>query len=146
MTRVTPASPVIDYHLNDDEFYTGVLASAKFEKSKKPEYPDQIVVEWELRGGVKLRDYIGISLGLQAATKQPSKLRQLLNALGEQPKDGEVWFDPESLEWGHDMEPGSPAYGKLAAGMAVQFKGEKRKGNDGQERYKVTGYRSDRGR
>lgn len=142
MARTTP-STVVDLGLEDDEPYVGLLVSAEFKKSNKADYPDQVLVKWELRQGGILWDYIGISLGLQAATKQPSKLRQLLNALAERPKDAEVWFDGGTLEWGYDLGSAvSPAYAVLTPGMAVTFKGEKRKSGDGTMRYKVTGYKT----
>jgi hypothetical protein len=130
--------------LEDDSVYQGVLLTAKKAPSNKEGYPDQVVIEWELRQGAILKDYIGLSLGLTAA-KQPSKLRQLLNALAEKPKDAEVWFDVDTLEWGYDMngEDSTPAYARLTPGMAVMFKGENRKTDKGTF-YKVTGYKAPR--
>jgi hypothetical protein len=145
MARITPGgSPNLG--LEDDQLYQGVLLTAKFSKSNKPEYPDQVLIEWELRQGVKLRDYIGLSLGLQAATKKPSKLRQLLNALAEKPADDELWFDADTMEWGYDLDgdDSTPAYAALTPGMVVQFKGENRKTDKGTF-YKVTGYKAPKG-
>ncbi len=142
MTRTTSTSAQ-DFGLKDDELYQGVLVSAAFVKSKKPDYPDQILCKWELRQGAVLFDYVGISLGITAGTKQPSRLRQLLNALAEKDKSAELWFDPATLEWGYDLDgdDSTPAYAVLTPGMLVMFKGENRKGNDGVTRYKVTGYK-----
>ncbi len=138
MSRITPASDGNPNNLEEDVAYQGVLVSAKVAKSKNPQYPDdQIEVDWELRQGVKQRDWLPIKVGIQAATKQPSKLRQLLNACAEKPKDAELWFDADTLEWGYDLEGAddTPAYAKLTAGMLVNFKGELR-----DSRYKITRY------
>jgi hypothetical protein len=138
MTRITPATDGNPNNMEEDSLYQGVLSSAKKVKSKNAQYPeDQIEVDWELRQGVKQRDWLSLRLGIQAATKQPSKLRQLLNALAEKPKDAELWFDADTLEWGYDLDGDdeTPAYAKLTAGMLVNFKGELR-----DNRYKITRY------
>lgn len=141
MTRLGPPAGG-SLGLEDDSTYQGVLVTAKKAKSNKEGYPDQVVIEWELRQGAILKDYIGLSLGL-GPTKQPSKLRQLLNALAEKPKDEEVWFDVDTLEWGYDMngEDSTPAYAVLRPGMLVMFKGENRKTATGTF-YKITGYKA----
>lgn len=136
MARTTAASDGNPNGLEEDVPYSGVLLSAKVAKSKKEGYPDQIEVDWELKQGAKQRDWLGISLGISKATGLPSKLRQALNAMAEHAKDADLWFDPETLEWGYDMEKNdSPAYAKLAPGMAVAFKGLIVDG-----RYKITRY------
>lgn len=142
MARVSPAT-TLDLGLKDDEVYQGLLDSVEFKPTKKEGYPDQLLVKWELRQGIVLWDYVGISVG-QRRDGTVSKLRQMLNALGEKPKQTELWFDPEKMEWGYDLDgdDSTPAYARLTRGMLVMFKGENRKGNDGQMRYRVTGYKA----
>ena len=140
MTRQTasPAGP----QLNDDEYYVGVLKVAKVEPSKIKGWDPQLMVEWELSQGATLRDYIAIRLGIGKDGK-PSKLRQLLNVLAEKPKDAELWFDDESLEWGYDMAAGAAAFAVLHEGLAVQFRGAMRPPDGkGVRRYKIDGYRA----
>jgi hypothetical protein len=144
MTRLTPTSG--GYDGEDDELYTGVLVSAKIEKSKNAQYPDdQLHVVWEARAGAKADDYLSLKLGNNASTGAPSKLRQMLNALAEHDKADELWFDPDTLEWGYDLdgEDETPAYAKLTPGMTAQFKGENRPSKNGSGTfYKITGYRA----
>lgn len=140
MARITQSAGP---DLNDDELYTGVLVSAKFAKSTKDGYADQVEVQWELRQGGMLKDWPSVSLGT-TTNGTPSRLRQLLNALVEKPKDEELWFDPDTLEWGYDLdgEDTTPAYAVLKPGLVVSFKGENRKNAKGELRYKITGYRA----
>ncbi len=143
MTRQT--APSGGYDGEDDELYTGVLVSAKIEKSKNPAYPDdQLHVVWEAKQGAKVSDYLSLKLGNNASTGAPSKLRQMLNALGEREKGEELWFDSDTLEWGYDLDGDdtTPAYAVLTPGMTAQFKGENRPGKDGGNFYKITGYRA----
>jgi hypothetical protein len=128
--------------LDDDQTYQGVLISAKVAPSKVEGWKPQLEVEWELRQGAKLRDWIG--LGLTLPNSQPTKLRLLLNALGEKPKDEELWFDPDTLEWGYDLDgdDSTPAYAALRPGLVVMFKGENRANPKGGSYYRITGYRS----
>ena len=141
MTRTTAAPP--GPQLNDDEFYLGALKPGfKIEKSKVEGWDPQLMVEWELKQGATIRDYISLRLGT-ATNGKPAKLRQLLNALAEKPKDAELWFDSDTLEWGYDMAPEAPAWGVLTEGLAVQFRGALRPaGKDGIRRYRIDGYRS----
>jgi hypothetical protein len=140
MTRTTSASDGNPNHLEEDVLYPGVLVSAKRVKSKNPAYPnDQIEVDWEMRQGAKQRDWLGISVRIVKATGQPTKLRQLLNALAEKSKEDELWFDADTLEWGYDMDGDdtTPAYAVLTPGMTLTFKGDIVDG-----RYKITGYKA----
>ena len=141
MTRVKPSdNPPID--LEDDEWYRAVLVSAKRAPSKKEGYKDQIEVEWEGRQGLKLRDWIAIAVG-QTKDGTPSRLRQLLNALAEKPRAEELWFDPDSLEWGYDLEgdDSTRPEAKITEGMVVLFTGSTREIN-GKDRYRISGYKS----
>ncbi len=125
--------------LVDDEPYIGVLLSAKVVPSKQEGWAPQIEVDFELRQGGKQRDWVPTYLNTKA--KGPSTLRQLLNAIAQRPKDDELWFDPETLEWGYDLEDDSSApFLALhkAVGMAVQFRGEKPAKD---KRYRITSYR-----
>jgi len=133
MTRTTSQFA----ELKEDEPYLAVLASAKVVPSKKEGWADQVELDWELRQGGKLRDWVGYSL--TAKDKKPTKMRQLLNAIAEKPKGTDCWFDSETLEWGYDLEDGSPAYAALNAcvGMVVEFRGE-----IVNDRYRVTSYRT----
>ncbi len=142
-TTTTKAPPPPD-DVEDDEYYRGVLISAKKVKSTNPQYPDdQIEVVWEGRQGWKPKDWIAIRLGVNASTGSPSRLRQLLNAAAEKPKDTELWFDAETLEWGYDLDgdDSTPAFAKLEPGkIVIMFKGDVRDGKAGKI-YKFTGYK-----
>jgi hypothetical protein len=138
MARQTASSDGNPNKLEEDVIYVGVLVTAAKVKSKSAQYPeDQIQIDWEMRQGAKQRDWLSLKLGMNKSTGQPSKLRQLLNALAEKPKDAELWFDADTLEWGYDLEGDdeTPAYAVLTPGMVVSFKGELREG-----KYKVTRY------
>jgi hypothetical protein len=140
LTRLTPdTTPQVD--LEDDQLYRAVLVRFSIAKSKNPAYPDdRLEVELEGKQGLKMRDWIGLKLG-ERSDGSVSKLRQLLNALAEKPKDAEVWFDPSSFEWGYDMREGSAAYATLTPGMVLNFKGENQKKGD-KTYYRITGYRA----
>ena len=142
MARTRP-STATSGDWEDDELYRGVLVSAKIEKSKNPQYPDdQLKVEWEGRQGAKVTDYLGIKLGIGA--NGPSKLRQLLNGIAEKDKLDEVWFDADTLEWGYDLDgdDSTPAFAQLRPGLVVQFRGENKPSSKGEGTYyKITGYK-----
>lgn len=144
MARTTSGdvATYVDLGLEDDQQYVGVLVSAKVVKSKIEGWQPQLEVDWELRQGAKLRDWLG--LGLTLPNKQPTKMRELLNAIAEKPKGEDLWWDADTLEWGYDVDgvDTTPAYAKLTPGMTVSFVGENRKDKAGVKRYKVTGYRS----
>ncbi len=138
MTRLTPS---VGFDGEDDELYTGVLVSAELVTSKlHPDWLQQLQVEWEARQGATLRDWLP-----QKPSSNGNGLRlvNMLNALGEKEKDTELWFDPDTLEWGYDLDgdDSTPAYAVLTPGMALQFKGESVKKN-GASRYRITGYRA----
>ena len=137
MARLTASADGNPNGLEEDAVYRGVLVTAKKVKSKNPQYPeDQIEVDWELNQGVTQRDWLAIRLGVSQSTKLPSKLRQMLNACAERPKDVELWFDPDTLEWGYDVDADdSGPYANLTPGMVVNFKGELR-----DDKYKITRY------
>ena len=140
MTRQT-ASESKPLPFEDDEYYKATLKAFKIEASKNPKYPDdQLKVEL-MHGEHSFGDYLGLKLGMRS-DGSIAKLRQLLNALAERPKDEELWFDPDTLEWGYDLaDDSTPAHAKLTVGMAVMFKGERRQSN-GKSFYRVTGYKS----
>lgn len=144
MARITPT---VGVDLEDDKLYVGTLHSKpKIEKSTNPQYPDdRLVVDWALNmDGGTVRDWLSLKLGVNATNGQPSKLRSMLNAIAEKPKDAELWFDPETLEWGYDLDGDdtTPAYAKLTPGLQVTFKGENRKKSNGGSRYAITGYKT----
>lgn len=133
MTRQTS----IFSDLKEDEPYLAVLVAAKVVPSKKEGWAPQIEIDWELRQGGKLRDWVGF--GLTSKDKKPTKMRMLLNALAEKPKATDCWFDPDTLEWGYDMEEDSRPEASLikCVGLVVEFRGE-----IVNERYRVTSYRT----
>jgi hypothetical protein len=136
MTRTTSEQGP---ELVDDEPYAGVLLSAKVVPSKQEGWAPQIELDFELRQGGKLRDWVPTYLNVKGGA--PSKLRQLLNAIAGESKDEACWFDPDTLEWGYDLEDdSSPPFLALhkAVGMAVQFRGEKPAKD---KRYRITSYR-----
>ena len=139
MGRTTSVAPA---KLNDDEPYIGVLVSAKVVPSKTEGWADQLEVDFELRQGGAQRDWLPLNLTTKAGT--PSKLRQLLNAIAEQPKDTACWWDPDTLEWGYDVDTAdSAAYAQVnkCVGMMVQFRGENRKNKVGVMRYNIAAYK-----
>ncbi len=147
MSRTKPAAAPVDLDLEDDEVYRGVLVSAEKVKSRfedalgKPKW--QIKSVWELRQGAKLTDWCDITVSMGPGNV-PSKLRQMLNALGEKGKGEELWFDTDTLEWGYDLDgdDSTPAFANLRPGLVVSFIGENREDSKGVKRYKITGYRA----
>src|SRR6059036_3368854 len=135
MTR-QKASDRIDLGLEDDHPYRGSLRKPDKgwiqESDGKYGKRNQLVVEWDLgrKDGKRLRDFIGLTLNPTTAGVK-SKLHRLLNALAEQSPDAEPWWDSDTLEWGYDSSPDSPAYAQLAEGMIVIFKGENGKTEKG---------------
>ena len=123
--------------LKEDEPYFAIIQIAKVVPSKKEGWAPQVEVDLELRQGGKLRYWIGF--GLTSKDKKPTKMRQLLNAIAEKPKATDCWFDPDTLEWGYDLEEGSAPYANLikCVGLVVEFRGE-----IVNERYRVTSYRT----
>ena len=142
MSRTTASTGGgVELNLEDDAPYLGVLVSAAIEKSKNPAYPDdRLKVVWEAKQGATVFDWLSIKLGEMPGGGY-AKLRQLLNALAEKPKDAEVWFDAATLEWGYDMAAGSPAFAVLTPGMAVTFRGENGKNAKGDKVYRIKSYR-----
>jgi hypothetical protein len=149
MTR-TVASSNVD--LEDDKPYRAILHKPTgegitrgwYSVSTNPQYPgERLVIDWELHDvrDVRIRDWISIKLGANPSTGKPAKLAQLLNALAERPADTALWFDPETHEWGYEMDPGTPAYARLASGFEVMLKGEMRKLPKGGSAFRVTGYK-----
>ena len=139
MTRQT-SSGEPDLGLEDEEPYIGVILSAKVVPPTKlhPDWSPSVEVDFELRQGGKLRDWVPTYLNVKGGG--PSKLRQLCNAIAGEPKDAEMWFDPDTLEWGYDLDSEtSAAYLTLikAVGLPVQFRGETPK----DKRYRITSYR-----
>src|SRR5205809_976461 len=109
MTRITPSSGnAIDLtQLDDDEPYKGVIRKPKdgwySEGSEQYGGGQRLTIDFELEDGVStVRDWISLRLGKQQ-NGTVSKLRMLLNALSQKPRDTEVkWFESETLEWGYD--------------------------------------------
>jgi hypothetical protein len=152
MARITPSSgSTLDLTaLDDDEPYRGILRKPKdgwfsegdlqYSKTGVPER--RLTVDWEIENGETIRDWIGLRLGINNKNGQVSKLRMLLNALSEKPRDTWLWFDPETLEWGYD-EAQKVADNKLIEGMEVVFRGVKGKKQDGKtDKYTVQKYQA----
>ncbi len=151
MTRTKPTSSA-GFEGEDDEFYTGVLVSAKRIKSKIAGYDDQIEVTWETKQGGSVRDWLAIFVGTKK-NGTVALLAQLLNALAGKGKEEELWFDGDTLEWGYDLDGDdtSPPFAALTAeggmiGKPVQFKGEnvlKPTATDPKRHvYKITSYKA----
>jgi len=145
MPRITPSSgSTIDLsQLEDDEPYKGVLKKPKegwFSKGSA-EYggEDRLTIDWEIGGDDTIRDWISLRLGKQQ-NGTVSKLRMLLNALSDKPRDTEVkWFDSDTLEWSYDSEQ---AFNKLSEGMEVVFRGVQGVKQDGNRKYTIQKYSS----
>lgn len=144
MTRLGAAKPI---DLEDDEFYPAVLMKPEkgwIQTSNHPTYgkEPQVVVRWKVKDGT-LTDYLSIRLG-QKHDGTIAKLRQLVNALSERPKEAEVWFDPELAEWGYDMGEGTPPFAslELMIGHSVLLRGENRKNGGGNSVFKIAAYKS----
>lgn len=140
--RITPSSgSTLDLTvLEDDEPYRGVLKKPKdgWLSKGSAEYggEDRLTIDWELEDGETVRDWISLRLGKQQ-NGTVSKLRMLLNALSEKPRDTEVkWFDSETLEWSYDDKP----FNQIAEGMEVLFRGVKGKKQDGTDKYTIQRY------
>jgi hypothetical protein len=139
MARITPNSgstvdPTVLKELEDDEPYKGILKKPKdgWLSKGSAEYggEDRLTIDWQLEDGKidsSIRDWISLRLGKQQ-NGTVSKLRMLLNALSDKPRDTEVkWFDSVTLEWGYDDKP----YNKITEGMEVVFRGVHGKKQDG---------------
>lgn len=129
MARITPNSgSTLDLTtLEDDEPYKGVLKKPKdgWFSTGAAEYgsEERLTVDWVLEDGESIRDWISLRLGKSTKTGAVSKLRMLLNALSEKPRDTEiVGFTTETLEW--EYEVGKP-FNKITEGMEVIFRGVK---------------------
>lgn len=147
MTRQKGGGVPVDLGLEDDVNYRGSLRKPKEGWLQKgdPKYGDalRLVVDLDIgrKDGRTVRDWMSQSVQAQPNGK-PAKMRQLLNGLAERPAETELWWDAETLEWGYDMKPNSPAYAHLAEGMTVLFKGENRPNGKGQSSYRITGYKA----
>lgn len=144
MTRITPSSgSTLDLTvLEDDEPYKGILKKPKdgWMSPGALEYggEDRLTIDWELEDKETLRDWISLRLGKQQ-NGTVSKLRMLLNALSDKPRDTEVkWFDSETLEWGYDDK----AYNKVSEGMEVVFRGIHGTKQDGSGKFTIQKYQT----
>lgn len=138
-----PTGPQLD----EERSYTGTLKAVTIEPSKNPLYPDpqvKLVLAVSVDGKIEdVTDYLGIRIG-QQKDGTIAKLRQLLNALAGKEREADLWLDPDALEWGYDMQPGTAPFAKLQAGNglpAVSFRGEMRLSPKGKF-YKITSYRA----
>lgn len=126
----------------DDELYRVVLAGVKSVTGK---WGPQLELEWEGKQGAKVRSWVGKKVNPRS-DGSPSTLVQLLNAIAERDKADELWFDPDTLEWGYDLDgdDSTPAFAKLREGLVVQIRGENVPSSKDLERtfYKITGYKS----
>ncbi len=134
MPRITPNSgtPIDLSQLEDDEAYKGTLHKPKdgWYSKGSAEYggEDRLTVDWEISELETIRDWISLRLGKQQ-NGTVSKLRMLLNALSDKPRDTEIkWFDSDTLEWSYD---GEKAFNKITEGVEVLFRGVKGKKADG---------------
>jgi hypothetical protein len=150
MPRITPSSgSTIDLSsLEDDEPYKGILKQPKegwFSKGSA-EYgaEDRLTVDWQLEDGDDtIRDWISLRLGKQQ-NGTVSKLRMLLNALSDKPRDTEVkWFDSDTLEWSYE---GDKPFNKITEGMEVVFRGVHGLKQDGNRKFTIQKYQAPKAR
>lgn len=142
MPRITPSSAQIVI-LEDDEAYKGILRKPKDQQGwftkGSAEYggEDRLTIDWELEDGDTLRDWISLRLGKQQ-NGTVSKLRMLLNALSDKPRDAEIkWFDSDTLEWSYD---GDKPFNKISEGMEVLFRGIQGTKQDGNRKFTIQKY------
>ncbi len=147
MARITAADVS---QLEDDEPYVMEITGMSFEESDHPQFGHQkrlrVTLAFVDESGQANRedtilDWLGLKLG-QQQSGEIAKLRQLLNALAEEPKETTIaWFDDETLEWSYD---GNEAAMQLAEGRRVVVRGElvTKVGLDGTpvRRYRVKKY------
>lgn len=154
MARITPSSGSnIDLTIvEDDTPYKGTLKMPKdgWLSKGSAEYggEDRLTVDWDLGEGpgTSIRDWISLRLGKQQ-NGTVSKLRMLLNALSDKPRDTEVkMFVSETLEWGYDeakfdadgkyLNP----FNKITEGMEVVFIGQHGTKKDGSGKFTIEKY------
>lgn len=148
MARITPSSgSTIDLTtLEDDEPIHGILKKPKdgWFTQGSAEYggEDRLTIDWELEDGETIRDWVSLRLGKSTKTGQVSKLRMLLNALGEKPRDSWVWFNNETLEWGYDEQDIAMKnpYAKVTEGLEVIFRGVHGTKQDGSGKFTIQKY------
>ena len=144
MPRITPSSGTnVDLsELVDDEAIKGVLTKPKdgwwSEGSEQYGGGQRLTVDWTLEDEVStVRDWISLRLGKQQ-NGTVAKLRQLLNALSDRPRDTEIrWFDSDTLEWSYD---GQTADNKITEGMIVLFRGVHGTKQDGSDKFTIQKY------
>lgn len=145
MARITPSSGSnIDLTIvEDDTPYKGTLRMPKdgWLSKGSAEYggEDRLTVDWDLGEGpgTSIRDWISLRLGKQQ-NGTVSKLRMLLNALSDKPRDTEVkWFDSQSLEWGYEDDK---AFNVISEGMEVVFIGQHGTKKDGSGKFTIEKY------
>ena len=125
MARITPPTQGSIPQLEDHEPYRASIANIEWDQSEHPQYGQQtrLVVDFALdnQPDQKIRDWIALRLGRQQ-NGQVSKLRKLLNAIGQQPEAADIaWFDDDTLEWSYD---GNKPYAKLDLGLPVIIRGQ----------------------
>lgn len=143
MPRITPSSgSTVDLSvLEDDEPYKGILRKPKdgWLSKGSMEYggEDRLTIDWELEDGINsVRDWISLRLGKQQ-NGTVSKLRMLLNALSDKPRDTEIkWFDTDTLEWGYDDKP----FNKITEGSEILFRGIGGIRQDGNRKFTIQKY------
>lgn len=145
-TRITPSSgSSMDLTVfEDDEPYKGILTKPKdgWFSPGSIEYggEDRLTIDWKLEDGQTQRDWISLRLGKQQ-NGTVSKLRMLLNALSDKPRDTEVkWFVKETLEWGYDDT--DKAFNVITEGMEVVFRGIHGTKQDGSGKFTIQKYQA----
>ena len=144
MARITQGSTIDFSLLEDQEPYkvrlkevVGIVESVYQGKKSR-----RLEVTWEMAddSDVTLKDWLGVTLN-PMADGRVSKLRQLLNAIAQRPKDTQVsWFDDEDYSWSYD---GDTPDCTLTVGLEAVMRGESRERSDGQgKRFSITSYQS----
>ena len=144
MTRITPGATVDLTQLEDQEPYKVRIKEVRDieEREYEGKTHRRIPIVWELADDpdVTLLDWFGLTLNNQG-NGQISKLRQLLNAIAQRPKDTPIqWFDDDDNSWSYDGVNPDCA---LTIGLEVILRGESRDRKDGQgRRFAITSYQA----
>lgn len=140
MARVTPATTFASPALEDHEPYPAKLTAIEWVTSSEQYGGEKrLQLDWELKSGESVRDWVGVRLGKQQSG-QVSKLRALLNALVGKPESTEIaWFDDETLDFSYD---GKDPYYALKVGDKVTLRGTSVTKEDGSHRFSVKVYQA----
>lgn len=147
MARITPSTGTFDIEAFEDmEPYKVRIKAFNIAENDHPQYGKQkrLEVTWELLDDPDSapRDWMSLKLG-KNQEGQVSKLRMLLNALGNRPKDAEIaWFDDATYEWSY--EPDGAPFSKISEGQEVILRGESVMKKDGSGRvFRIKTYQSE---